>query len=183
MAAADDKGTVLTNLARRAIEHELGVGSLSRPRGSPWLDQLAATFVTIEQRGDLRGCIGSIEPDRPLFEDVTRNARAAAFRDPRFPPLRLDELETIELEVSLLSMLSPMPVGSEQELHRKLVPGVHGVLLRLGHRQATFLPSVWDQLPTPEQFLSHLKRKGGIPASPWSDDIEVLVYTVDKFVE
>ena len=174
---------LLVGLARRAIEQELGTGTLVRPAGNPWLDEPAATFVTLEQSGELRGCIGSIEAVRSLFHDVTANAVAAAFRDPRFPPLRARELETIDLEVSLLSPLVPMPVSSEDELLRKLEPGVHGLLLKLGHRQATFLPSVWEQLPSPREFVAHLKRKGGIPLDHWSENLEVLVYTVDKFTE
>lgn len=183
MTASTDKGAILVTLARSAIEQSLGVGALTRPTGLGWLDHPAATFVTIEQRGDLRGCIGTIEPIRSLYEDVTRNAIAAAHRDPRFPPLRVDELETVDLEISLLSRLVPLPVSSEEDLIRKLEPGRHGLLLRLGHRQATFLPSVWEQLPRPNEFVTHLKRKGGIPESHWSDEVEVLVYTVEKFTE
>lgn len=174
---------MLLTLARRAIEQEIGRGAVSRPAGVAWLDNLAATFVTLEQHGDLRGCVGSIDPFRALFDDVTSNARSAAFRDPRFHPLSEDELETIEIEISVLSPLTPMQVESEEELLRRLDPGIHGLLLRLGQRQATFLPSVWEKLPTPREFVARLKRKAGIHPADWSAEIETLVYTVEKFSE
>ena len=183
MASRDEKGKILVHLARRAIEQDLGRATLERPDEAPWLDELAATFVTLEQRGELRGCIGSIQPVRSLYEDVTANARYAAFRDPRFAPLRAEELDITDIEVSLLSPTRPLEVASEQELLQKLETNVHGLVLRLGHRQATFLPSVWEMLPTPREFVTQLKRKAGIAPSEWSDEMEVLVYTVDKFIE
>ncbi|MBW3670886.1 MAG: AmmeMemoRadiSam system protein A [Acidobacteria bacterium] len=181
MPGPEERGPLLVTLARRAIEHEIGRGTVSKPFGVPWLDELAATFVTLEQHGDLRGCVGSIDPVRQLFDDVTSNARSAAFRDPRFHPLSEDELGTIEIEVSVLSPVTPVRVESETELLRMLEPGVHGLILRLGQRRATFLPSVWEKLATPREFVRSLKRKAGIPPAHWSDEIEVLVYTVEKF--
>lgn len=181
MSRPEEKGPLLVTLARRAIEQEIRLGTVSRPSGIAWLDEFAATFVTLEQNGELRGCVGSIDPVRQLFEDVTSNARSAAFRDPRFHPLSEDELETIEIAVSVLSPVVPMSVESEAELLRRLDPGVHGLVLRLGQRRATFLPSVWEKLPTPREFVRSLKRKGGIPPEHWSDEIEVLVYTVETF--
>lgn len=176
------KGTLLISLARAAIEAELGTNTLDRP-GEPWLDESAATFVTLEKKDQLRGCIGTIEPFRSLFDDVTDNARAAAFRDPRFQPVRVDEWPSICVEVSVLTPLTELVVGSEQELFEKLEPTIHGLVLKQGYRQATFLPSVWDQLPEPRDFVAQLKKKAGIAPSHWSDDMLVFTYTVDKYAE
>lgn len=178
-----DKGALLLRIARASIEQTLGTGALHRPQDAPWLADTAATFVTLEKRGELRGCIGVIEAIRSLYEDVTENARNAAFADPRFEPLRIDELESIRIEVSLLSPLERLSVASEKHLLETIETGHHGLLIRLGSKQSTFLPSVWQQLPDPRDFVARLKEKAGISMHYWSDDIEVLTYTAEKFSE
>ncbi|MDX1583814.1 MAG: AmmeMemoRadiSam system protein A [Thermoanaerobaculia bacterium] len=182
MTTDHDRGTELIRLARGAVEQELGTAEIVHP-GHEWLGETGATFVTLEKEGDLRGCIGTIEAFRSLYDDVTDNARAAAFRDPRFRPVKIDEWPSITIEISLLTPPARFPVSSQQELIEKLQPGIHGLVLKEGYRQATFLPSVWEQLPDPRDFVTHLKRKAGIPLDHWSDKMEVSVYTVEKFSE
>jgi AmmeMemoRadiSam system protein A len=180
--AAAERSKLLA-LARAAI----AVG-----RDAPWLGpDLAglppalrapgASFVTLHRHGELRGCIGSLEPHRPLAEDVAGNARAAAFMDPRFPPVGRDEVAGLELEISVLSPLTPLAAASEAELLAALRPGTDGLVLVEGARRATFLPAVWRQLPEPRSFLAHLKHKAGLPADHWSPAIRFLRYTVEEF--
>ena len=115
------------------------------------------------------------------MEDVAENAFAAAFRDPRFPPLRPDEYPRLEYHISILNPPEPMTVTSEADLLQQLRPGVDGLVLIEGARRATFLPSVWEQLPDPRQFLAHLKMKAGLPADYWSDSLRFERYTVEEF--
>ena len=179
----NDRGRVLLAHARHAIESLFHrTNGVALPDG-PFLDEPGATFVTLRLGGELRGCIGSLEADQPLRQDVARNARAAARRDPRFPPLSEDELGAVSIEVSLLSPARPLAFANEQELLRQLEPGRHGLVLEHGTHRSTFLPQVWEQLPEPRDFLRHLKAKAGIPADFWSDDIRVSCYTVEKWSE
>lgn len=177
-----ERGTTLLRLARQAIAKSLGDSVPDRPLAA-WLDEPGATFVTLTREGELRGCIGTLIAERPLREDVANNARAAAFRDPRFPPLEHREFDAIAVEVSLLSSLERVAVESEEQLLALLRPGIDGVLLEHGWQRGTFLPQVWDQLPEPESFLSHLKRKAGLPAGFWAPDIKISRYTVSKWCE
>jgi len=127
----------------------------------------------------LRGCIGRLEAARPLAEDIAENAYAAAFQDPRFQPLQQSELEGLEIHLSLLTPSEPMAFTSEQDLLGQLRPGEDGVILAEGSRRGTFLPSVWEQLTTPRQFLEHLKLKAGLPASYWSNSIKAWRYQTE----
>jgi len=169
---------ILPKIAKMAILEEFGregkVGEkLIHPhrliREYPFLAEKRATFVTLNLKGkgkgsSLRGCIGSIIPYRPLIEDVVENAKGAAFRDPRFPPLSRYELEQVEIEVSLLTIPKKIDYQSIEDLKAKITPFKDGVLLQLGNHTATFLPSVWEQLPRFDLFFSHLCLKGGLPA-------------------
>jgi len=146
-----------------------------------WLDEPAATFVTLTLHGQLRGCIGSLEAHRSLYDDVTRNARAAAFGDPRFPPLTADELPAVRIEVSVLTVPQPLQFSSEADALRRLRPGIDGVIFQYGSRQATFLPQVWEQLPEPHEFMAHLKQKAGLPADLRVDGVRLAVFQVEKF--
>lgn len=175
-------GAVLLAIARGAIEERLG-GATQPPRDEPWLREPAATFVTIRRDGELRGCIGSIDPRRPLGADVAHNARAAAFSDPRFPPLTRDELDGLEVEVSVLSPREGLPVASESEAAARLRPGVDGVYLEYGNASATFLPQVWESIPDPLSFLAELRRKAALPRRFWHPDLRLTRYTVEKFVD
>ena len=177
-----DLGRVLLGIARSAIGSQLGLD------GSPsWnhaaLAPPAATFVTLKQAGELRGCIGSLEPRRALGVDVRENAIAAAFRDPRFPPLTAREFETTSVEVSLLTRDEPVAARDENELIAKLRPGVDGVVVEHGANRATFLPQVWATIPDPREFLRALKRKAGLPEDFWSPQLNVSRYTVTKWAE
>jgi AmmeMemoRadiSam system protein A len=145
------------------------------------LMQKRATFVTLTIGGNLRGCIGMLEACRPLAEDVAANARAAAFEDPRFPPLTQTEFEKLEIHISILSPSEEMVFSSEDDLLRQIRPGVDGLILQEGFRRGTFLPSVWDELPQKELFWAHLKLKAGLPATYWSDTLRVFRYTTDCF--
>lgn len=178
----EEKGATLLGLARAEIAAKLGRPA-HRPAEAPWLAEPGATFVTLTRNGDLRGCIGTLEAYRPLGVDVRENAVAAAFRDPRFPPLSADEYDDIRVEVSLLSPSEPLAAASEDEALALLRPHVDGVVLEYGHHRATFLPQVWEQLPDPAGFLAHLKRKAGLPADFWDRDVRLSRYTVAKWKE
>jgi len=140
-----------------------------------------ASFVTLKRQGQLRGRIGSLVALTPLAEDVSENAYAAAFRDPRFNPLQAYEMEGLELSISVLSQPQPLHFSSEQALLEQIRPGVDGLILEQGHHRGTFLPSVWEQLPEKREFLLHLKQKAGLPADFWSDDIRVSHYHTEEF--
>jgi AmmeMemoRadiSam system protein A len=174
----------LLDLARRSITHGL---DHRRPLAvdpthyrSPLSDRLAA-FVTLDRAGQLRGCIGHLEAMQPLVRDVAANAYAAAFQDPRFPPLTRAELTGLEVHISVLSPAEPMTFTSEADLLAQIRPGIDGLILSDGYARGTFLPSVWESLPQPRDFLTHLKRKAGLPADHWSDRLRVARYTTESF--
>jgi len=177
-----DLGAALVALARNAIGARFGLAA-SAVVNEPALDRPGATFVTLIQGGELRGCIGSIEARRPLSADVTANAVAAAFRDPRFPPLAMHEFGATSVEVSLLSPPEAFAVFDEADLARQLRPGVDGIVLQYEHRRATFLPQVWETLPQPREFIAALKRKAGLREDFWASDVNVARYTVIKWKE
>ena len=141
------------------------------------LQEVGASFVTLKLRGALRGCIGSLERRRALAADVAANAHAAAFRDPRFPPLRAPELAGTTVEVSVLSLPRALTFDGADDLYAQLRPGIDGLVVEHGDRQATYLPSVWDMLPLPQQFVSELCRKAGIDPSVPLCAIHVSRYT------
>ena len=176
------QGSVLLPIARSSIAHALG-RSHEAQEGAPWLQELGATFVTLTQQGQLRGCIGSLQAHRSLLADVKANAVAAALHDPRFAPLAAQELELTEIEVSLLSAMQPMQFSSEADALAQLRPGVDGVVLEYGRYRSTFLPQVWEQLPDAKQFMAHLKHKAGLPAQFWGTEVRLQRYSVSKFKE
>lgn len=147
----------------------------------PELNQLGASFVTLRNDGNLRGCCGTIDATRPLCRDVWDNAWAAAFADPRFPPLMAEEWPQTGVQISLLSEPQRCDVASEMELLDTLRPGVDGLILQFGSRRTTFLPAVWEQLPDPEHFVRHLKMKAGWPLDFWPAGMEVWSYTTLSF--
>jgi AmmeMemoRadiSam system protein A len=178
-----DAGTVLTGLARRSIGRRLGLEGAAAGPNAPWLEADGAAFVTLTLGGELRGCIGSLEAYQPLGDDVAQNAQSAAFRDPRFPPLSAAEFGRVRIEVSVLSAPEPLAFTSEADALGQLRPGIDGVILVASGRRATFLPQVWEQLPEPATFVAHLKRKAGLPAGYWGDDVQVWRYGVTAFEE
>jgi len=177
-----ERGPTLLALARAAIAYSLGLKAAT-PEMPPWLQEPGASFVTLTQNGQLRGCIGSLAAHRPLGDDVRANAVAAALRDPRFPALTAAEWERIQVEVSVLSPMQPLAFNSEAEALAQLRPHLDGVVLEYGSHRGTFLPQVWEQLPTPKEFMAHLKSKAGLPASFWADGVRLQRYTVDKWKE
>jgi AmmeMemoRadiSam system protein B/AmmeMemoRadiSam system protein A len=180
-------GRTLLALARSSIAGALGAGGEQSVPQEPWLREQRASFVTLKQGGRLRGCIGSLEASRALGEDVAANARAAAFQDPRFPSLSVADLDSIEIEVSVLSRPSRLVFEDHVDLVRQLVPGEDGLILECdvpgGRRRGTFLPQVWEDLPDPEQFLSQLKAKAGLPADTRTNRCAVKRYRVLKWRE
>lgn len=138
-----------------------------------------ASFVTLFKNGTLRGCIGATTARMPLIRDVSEHAYAAAFRDPRFPPVDETERPDLEIHISILSPPEPMRVSGQEDLAAQLRPGVDGLILEDGHRGATFLPAVWESLPEPDAFVRALLRKAGFPGRGWSATLQAFRYTVD----
>ncbi len=176
------RGAVLLPLARAAMAREFGRAHPADDT-APWLREAGACFVTLTRQGELRGCIGTLEAHRPLLADVRANALAAAFRDPRFAPLSVRELDRVEVEVSLLSPMQALDFASEAEALALLRPGLDGVVFAYGSRRSTFLPQVWEQLPAVDAFMAHLKRKAGLPADFWHTGVRLQRYTVAKWKE
>jgi len=178
---------ILLKIARQALEKAV--------RGEPLpgieLDDLpaalqepGASFVTLTIEDRLRGCIGAIDAHQPLAKDVQEHAVAAALQDFRFPSVQPKELDDIHIEVSVLTPRTLLQYDTPQELIEKLRPNVDGVILQDGRRKATFLPQVWEQLPKPEEFLSHLCMKMGGAANLWRDKpLTVHIYQVQEFRE
>ena len=178
----ESRGEILLKLARAAISARLGQNAPPVPEPE-WLAEPGATFVTLTIKGELRGCIGTLEPHCSLGEDVAENAVAAAFRDPRFDPLRPVDLKDVRVEVSLLSPAEPIVAGDEPAALAALRPHVDGVVLEYKQYRGLFLPQVWEQLPEPTKFLAHLKRKAGLPMNFWSPAVRLLRFTVSKWKE
>lgn len=176
----------LLDLALESIRYGLEHGRQLPVRNEDFpaeLQRIGAAFVTLNINHNLRGCIGHLEAFQPLVQDVAENAFAAAFRDPRFPPLGTGELDRLEIHISLLTPAKEMTFRSEQDLLGQLQPGIDGLILQEGRRRGTFLPSVWESLREPEGFLRHLKMKAGLPANYWSDSLRVFRYFTESFGE
>jgi len=177
-------------LARRSIRHGLDTGAAVPVDLSAQPEALqadGAAFVTLHLDGQLCGCIGHLEPIQPLALDVADNAFAAAFRDPRFPPVRDAQFDNLHIEISVLTPSRPIAFASEDELIAALRPGIDGVILAEtsagAERRGTFLPSVWEQLPQPRDFLRHLKLKAGLSPEHWSSGIRAWRYGSEAFGE
>jgi len=177
----------LLALARKSMREAAANGQLpevSADRLAPKFTAAKGCFVTLTKHGDLRGCIGYILPQGPLYRAVVENARNAAIRDPRFPAVSPDEVDQLEIEISVLTEPLPLSFSSPEELLRKLQPGVDGVVLQIGSRKATFLPQVWEQIPDRVDFLSRLAEKAGCEPSAWRQpDTSVFIYHVESFKE
>lgn len=183
----DGEKQTLLRLAREVVEHAvkgkalppLDINSLT-----PLLRANGASFVTLTIQDDLRGCIGALEAYQPLAEDVREHAVAAALQDPRFPPVRENELNRIKLEVSRLTAPQLLEYSSSEDLLKKLRPHIDGVILKNTVRRATFLPQVWEKIPDPAEFLGHLCQKMGVRANYWrKTKLQVYVYQVEEFHE
>jgi AmmeMemoRadiSam system protein A len=180
--------SLLLRLAREAVRcAALGVEPPQIVTGeyTPRLFELGASFVTLtEAGGELRGCIGALEAYQPLVYDVRAHAAAAATEDYRFPPVRPDEVVGLWIEISRLTAPIRLDYVDAHDLAGHLRPGVDGVILREGGRQATFLPQVWQKLPAVDDFLGQLCRKMGAPGDLWRrKHLEVLTYQVEEFHE
>lgn len=186
----DEQGKALLWLARETIARQLGMeaqepgGEIAARLQDTELQKKQGTFVTLKEHGDLRGCIGSLAAIDSIVEGVKRNARHAAFEDSRFSPVGKEELAAIEIEISILTEPKSVAYASAEDLLRIVQAGIDGVIIRKGVQGATFLPQVWDQLPDPVDFFSHLCRKAGLPADAWrSGGLEVSIYRVQYFEE
>ncbi len=173
---------VLLDIADRAILDGLG----ARPRTPvddrtvpSALQRLAASFVTLHVHGELNGCIGTIEPVEPLAGSVARHAWAAAFDDPRLPPLRRVDYPHLTIAISVLSPVDPLAARSREELRDALRPGVDGLVLEAAGRRAVFLPSVWSSLATPDRFVAELFAKAGLDRRYWAPDVRAATFTVE----
>ncbi|MEI6289798.1 MAG: AmmeMemoRadiSam system protein A [Chloroflexota bacterium] len=178
---------MLLQLARQSLENCVkGFDPLhvDEKMLTPALLQKGASFVTLTISGQLRGCIGSLEPYQALYQDVCEHAIAAALHDYRFSPVRPSELPRILVEVSYLTLPKTLIYQDPQDLLNLLQPGQDGVILRDGSRRATFLPQVWSQIPSKEEFLDHLCAKMGEPSKLWKlKHLDVEIYGVEEFHE
>lgn len=147
------------------------------------LRESGATFVTLHLLGKLRGCIGSLTADEPLLQNIVHNTHAAALRDPRFLPVEAGDVASIRLDIAVLTSPSTMQVRDESDLLNQLRPGIDGLILQLGERRATFLPSVWGSLAEPQLFLDHLRLKAGLPRDFWAADLRFSRYEALTFEE
>ncbi len=178
---------ILLHLTREALE--FGVKGEPLPPLDPStltsrLLEDGASFVTLTEAGQLRGCIGALEPYQPLAQDVREHAISAALEDPRFPPVSTTEVDRIHIEVSRLTRPIPLQYKDADDLLSKLRPHVDGVILRDAFRRATFLPQVWEKIPDPAEFLDNLCYKMGANPDLWrKKHLEVLIYQVEEFHE
>ena len=180
----DTQGGALLQIARQTIAGRLGKAVTIDETQESIPDLQYGTFVTLKKNGQLRGCIGNLQASESVTEGVKRNAISAAFHDSRFSPLAADEFSHIEIEISVLNKAQVLDYKSAQDLIDTLRPGIDGVILTLGTARATFLPQVWDQLPTVEQFLGNLCRKAGLVESSWKNSHpQIETYQVQCFAE
>lgn len=182
MLLTETSRRILLDLAYQSIESGLNTGhplNINLRDYPGVLSRQTATFVTLQKNKQLRGCIGMLKAVLPLAEDICENAYSAAFNDPRFPALERSELEGVDVHISILSPADEMEFSSEQDLISQIRPQIDGLILESGCRNGTFLPSVWQSIPTSEQFLQHLKQKAGLAKNYWSDHIKVFRYTTE----
>jgi AmmeMemoRadiSam system protein A len=183
----EEQGRYLLMVARNTIEAELFNRKASQNEDTDppavFLER-CGTFVTLTKDGNLRGCIGHIIPRESMIEGVRVNALNAAFRDPRFQPVKKGEWDRIKIEVSVLTNPERLAYAGGDDLFEKLRSGVDGVIIKKGYHQATFLPQVWEQLPDKRDFLTHLCLKAGLHGDAWREgDLEVSTYQVEAFSE
>ena len=169
----------LLQTAKDSIAYGLKHGqtlSVNSKDYDPELQEIRASFVTLEIDHQLRGCIGMLEAVRPLIVDIAENAFSAAFRDYRFPPVTEAEYAQLEIHLSILTKPELISFYSEEDLLRQIRPNIDGLILQEGSQRGTFLPSVWESLPEPSDFLRHLKQKAGFSSDYWSDSVKVFRY-------
>jgi AmmeMemoRadiSam system protein A len=169
---------VLLPWSRHFIAEALNMESKHPSPEPEWLHEPGACFVTLSMEGNLRGCIGSVLAHRTLLKDLQENSRAAAFEDPRFPPLQKDEFSNITIEVSLVGSMTPLEFKDEQELFNQITPGKDGVMIESGYHRGLFLPQVWEQLPEKSDFFNQLKKKAGLSSRFPLEECSVSVFQV-----
>jgi AmmeMemoRadiSam system protein A len=185
----EHQGQILLRLARQTIEERLGLAATDpvapQELEDPALQNFQGVFVTLNKRGMLRGCIGSLQGMESIVDGVRRHAVNAALHDNRFPVLTADEVEELQIDISVLTPPQDLGYTDGEDLIRKLRPGTDGVIISApGGAGATFLPQVWEQLPMPEMFLGHLCRKAGLPDDSWrTGQLGVQIYQVQHFEE
>lgn len=176
----------LLRIARQALTSRLTRGTaphIAVPSFAPPLQTWAACFVTLEQEGCLRGCIGSLQPQRALVADVAVNVQKAALNDPRFRPMTLSEVAQSTIKIAVLSPRRPIVFHDQLDVELQLRPGHDGLILRDQGKAGTFLPMVWDKLPDPHAFVQALKVKAGLPPDHWSDSLEIDLFHAETFAE
>ena len=177
------QGETLLGIARDSIAHGLDSASPLPVVVSDYdqaLQAVRASFVTLNIEEQLRGCIGALEAKLPLVEDVAQHSFAAAFQDPRFPRLSRSEFPCLEVHISILTPSEAIQFNGEADLLGKLRPGIDGLIIAQGSRRATFLPSVWESLPDPAQFLAHLKTKAGLGNRTSTEPLQAWRYTTES---
>lgn len=185
------QGRALVSLARKTLLERFGFtlksddeNALATVLKEKKFQNKLASFVTLNKEGELRGCIGSLEPTETVVDGIKRNTINAAFHDHRFPPVGSEELDEIGIEVNVLTDPTPVEYADGNDLITKLQTNVDGVIIRKGAARATFLPQVWEQLPEPEDFLTQLCMKAGLAPDSWqTTKLDVLVYQVQHFEE
>lgn len=181
----EEEQHTLIDLARKTLEQYLQDGTYPKVDESQFSEKLKekmACFVTLNKYGMLRGCIGNLTPENLLYRSVMENAVNAAVQDPRFPPVTYEELSEITIEISVLTTPEKIAYTGTADLLQKIEG--KGVIITAGFRRATYLPQVWEQLPDPEEFISNLCRKAGLPADFWKEGtLDVYVYTAQVFGE
>ncbi|MDD3342747.1 MAG: AmmeMemoRadiSam system protein A [Sulfurospirillaceae bacterium] len=187
LSASKEKGLkeIIVSIAKQSIcdilMHTQSIDKTALFKQYPLFEKAGATFVTLTLDGQLRGCIGSLIAHRSLLDDLISNAKAAAFDDPRFYPLSQEEFSRVNIEVSLLSVPEPVLYDTMEDLKSQITPFEDGIILQKEGRKATFLPQVWEQLPTFEQFFSHLCQKAGLSANCLKSHPQIWRYNVEKF--
>jgi uncharacterized protein len=182
----DEQRATLLVVAGEAVRDAFATMRLDLPderRFEPALREPGATFVTLERDEQLLGCIGTLEPLRPLALDVAHNALAAAFGDPRLPPLRPDDYPGMSIKVSVLSRPEPLAVAGFDDVKRAVRPHVDGLLLEAGTARSTLLPSVWPRIRDVDEFLDVLWRKAGLRPGAWRPGTRVSRYMTDEFAD
>jgi AmmeMemoRadiSam system protein A len=182
---ADEQARLL-DIARHSIVLGLDSGAalqLDVAQLEPGFRVDSAVFITLNLAGNLRGCIGSLQPSAPLAQAVANSAFNAAFRDRRFAQVEADEIEKLRIEVSVLSAMELISVDTRRALLDNLQPGVDGLLIEdQGHR-STFLPKVWEKITTADEFVGQLMLKAGLAADYWSGTIRCYRYHSISFTE
>jgi AmmeMemoRadiSam system protein A len=183
----EKEGKTLLNIARTKISQQLSLNKndiKKKTSKNNVFYEKRGIFVTLYKNDGLRGCIGTLEPSECIIDGIKNNAVNAAFQDPRFPQLKPDEFNEINIEISILTKPEKLDYTDYNDLLSKLKPHIHGVIIQKNNHKATFLPQVWDQLPKADDFLSHLCQKAGLASDEWkTGNLEVMIYQVQYFKE